>query len=415
MATRLEELPKPEKQLVFVGFNAFTAAEERLIKHYITQHQALIFWDIDAYYLEDRQQEAGLFLRQYRKDPVFGPTFPQVLPDHIRGKAPHIHCYASSLKTMQAQLVGDILADLPEGQKWQETVVILPDEQLLFPVLHALPDQVDKVNVTMGYPVKNAPIYAFLEACVELQGHMREQGGEWVCYHQPLRDLLRSVYLKDAAPEFVDQLLKEMLTQNRVYLPLSRLQAGGPRFERVFQQVEPGELAQHLADFVRFMAEELQGDTFQQAYLFQCYKQLLRLDDTLRQEEIPNLELRFFIRLFRQLFREVKLPFDGEPLGGLQLMGVLESRNLDFKRLIICDLNEASFPPSGGLNSMIPYTLRKAFRLPVQEQNDAIYAYTFYRLLHQAEEIHLIYAQQGDAGKLMERSRYLEQLRVELP
>ncbi|TNF40321.1 MAG: PD-(D/E)XK nuclease family protein, partial [Cytophagales bacterium] len=125
-------------------------------------------------------------------------------------------------------------------------------------------------------------------------------------------------------------------------------------------------------------------------------------------------KMDFVLKLFRQIFRELKLPFEGEPLQGLQIMGVLESRNLDFRRVIICDVNEGSFPPGGGINSMIPFNLRRAFGLPVQEQNDAIYAYTFYRLLHRAEEVHLIYTTAADQGKANEVSRFVQQMQAEL-
>ncbi|WP_296702200.1 PD-(D/E)XK nuclease family protein, partial [Algoriphagus sp.] len=145
-----------------------------------------------------------------------------------------------------------------------------------------------------------------------------------------------------------------------------------------------------------------------------CFKQLTRLREIFAGQEILRINREFFIRLFRQVFREVKLPFEGEPLQGLQIMGVLESRNLDFKRVIICNMNEDSFPPSAGLNSMIPFNIRKAFGLPVQEQNDSIYAYTFYRLLHSAEEVHMIYTTASDQGKAGEKSRYIQQMGVEL-
>ncbi|MCC5937906.1 MAG: PD-(D/E)XK nuclease family protein, partial [Lunatimonas sp.] len=144
------------------------------------------------------------------------------------------------------------------------------------------------------------------------------------------------------------------------------------------------------------------------------YRQLSRLTEVFqaREGKIPGLEL--VLRIFRQLFRQIRIPFEGEPLRGLQVMGVLESRNLDFKRVIICHMNEGNFPPSGALSSMIPYNLRSAFGLPVQEQNDAVYSYTFYRLFHRAEEIHLIYTTSGSEGKPGEKSRYLLQLTEEL-
>jgi CRISPR/Cas system-associated exonuclease Cas4 (RecB family) len=139
-----------------------------------------------------------------------------------------------------------------------------------------------------------------------------------------------------------------------------------------------------------------------------------RLKAVVGKEIKEEVTLDFFIRIFRQIFGEIKLPFKGEPLEGLQVMGVLESRNLDFKRVIICNMNEGSFPPSNAMNSMIPFNLRKAFGMPVQEQNDAIYAYTFYRLLHEAEDVHLLYTTAGAQGQVGEKSRYIHQLQIEM-
>ncbi len=410
----LESLHKPEKHHIFVGFNAFTGTEERLTKHFITEFSAEVFWDIDAYYLEDKNQEAGLFFREYRKDKILGPTFPEIIPEQIASHKAVVKTYATPLKVNQANLVGAILSKLEVGEPLQETVIILPDEQLLFPVLHSLPGTIDQVNVTMGYPVKNAPVYAFLEAVLELQRYIRVEEGKILFYFKPLKDLLSSTYLKQVNHVFIKEILEEIQSKNQVYIPQERLLQGGPLFAMIFQKLTADRLFDYLLQLMVTMAELLEAEPLQRNHLFQCYKQLNRLQAVFsNQEEIP-VNLEFFIRLFRQVFRELKLPFEGEPLQGLQVMGVLESRNLDFRRVIICNMNEDSFPPSGALNSMIPFNIRSAFSLPVQEQNDAIYAYTFYRLLHSAEEVHMIYTTASDQGKAGEKSRFIQQMMVEM-
>lgn len=414
VAENLASIPQPEKTHYFVGFNAFTGAEEALIKHYLTEFDAKIFWDLDAYYLEDKVQEAGLFFREYQKDAVFGPTFPKEIPTQIEDRKAKIKTYATPLKTNQANLVGAILEEIPAGEAWEETVVILPDEQMLFPVLHTLPPQVDKVNVTMGYPVKNAPVYSFLEAVLEMQRDIKQEEGQLSFYHTPVKNLLRSIYLKNVDEVFAEKLIAEMQGLNQIYVPQKKLHAGGPLYRLIFQRLSNDSLFDYLSNLMEALADRLKDEPLQRTYLYQCFKQLTRLREIFDGQDIQSIDREFFIRLFRQIFREVKLPFEGEPLQGLQLMGVLESRNLDFKRVIICTMNEDSFPPSTGLNSMIPFNIRKAFGLPVQEQNDSIYAYTFYRLLHSAEEVHLIYTTASDQGKAGEKSRYLQQMDVEL-
>lgn len=414
VAVSLDQIPQPEKQFVFIGFNAFTLTEERLIKHYITAFGAKIFWDIDSYYLEDKNQEAGLFFREYRNDKVFGPTFPDELPQQIQKNDAKIKVYATPLKSNQANLVGAILENVKGEENWEETVLILPDEQMLFPILHTLPEQIEKVNVTMGYPVKNAPVYAFLEAVLEMQRYVKIEEGKVLFYHQAVKNLLSSTYLKSVNLIFVQKLLAEIQEHNMIHVPQSKLHAGGKFFELIFQALRADQLFPYLTTLMEELAERLDEEPLQRSYLFQCFKQLNRLRDIFEKQEKVTVDREFFIRLFRQVFREVKLPFEGEPLQGLQIMGVLESRNLDFKRVIICNMNEDSFPPSAGMNSMIPFNIRRAFGLPVQEQNDAIYAYTFYRLLHSAEEVHMIYTTASDQGKAGEKSRYIQQMMVEM-
>lgn len=414
VAEGLESLARPEKQFVFIGFNAFTRTEEKLVKHFVSSFGARIFWDVDQYYVEDERQEAGMFFRDYRRDRVLGPTFPSQLPQMISAKKPLVKVYATPLKTNQANVVGAILEQLGPKEKWEETVVILPDEGLLFPLLHALPPQVSKVNVTMGYPVKNSPVYAFLEAVLELQRYIRPVEGVLLCYHRPLKNLLTAPYLQERNPAFVRELMHQIIEQNLIYVPLSELQQGGGFFQQLFQQVDANDLFSYLSQVIQSLAEGMQEDALQRSYLYQSYRQLSRLQEVFEGQGPLDLDRELFIRLFRQVFQEVKLPFEGEPLEGLQVMGVLESRNLDFKRLIICNMNEGSFPPSGGINSMIPFNLRRAFGLPVQEQNDAIYAYTFYRLLHRAEEVHMLYCTNSDQGRAGEKSRYILQMETEM-
>lgn len=412
--SKLAELSKPEKHYVFVGFNAFTLAEEKLVKHFIKNFGAEVFWDVDAYYIEDKRQESGLFFRDYIKDPVLGPTFPEELPKTIESKSADIHTYAIPLKINQANVVGKLLEGVSADESLDETVVILPDEQLLFPLLHVLPDNVDKLNVTMGYPIRNAPVYAFLDAILDLQRYIKVKEGKVTFYHKQVLDLLAFPYLAEANPEFTKELKSTIQTNNLIEISLDQLHVGGGLFQKVFQKVASNDLVSYLGKLMQLLAQQLKEDSIQSSYLFQAYKQLNRIQEVLLDHRLGNLSLEFFLKLFRQLFQEVRLPFEGEPLQGLQVMGVLESRNLDFRRVIICDVNEGSFPPGGGINSMIPHNLRRAFGLPVQEQNDAIYAYTFYRLLHRAEEVHLIYSTASDQGKSGEMSRFLQQMQIEL-
>ena len=415
VATTTDSIVQPEKQVIFIGFNAFTLAEEKIITHYIAAFGAEIFWDVDAYYLEDPLQEAGLFFRDYIKNPVLAKTFPERIPAEIQKKGHQIHTHSIPLKTNQANLVGKLLEQVVPNEPLEETVIVLPDEQLLFPVLHQLPEAITKLNVTMGYPMRNAPIYAFLDAVLDLQRHAKVKEGQVTFYHKPVLDLLAYSYLQAAEGDWAADAAKKIQTENWVDVPRELVSKENTLFGLVFQKVSGDSLLEYLIAIIKHLAKELQEDPTQKSYLFQAFKQLNRVAEIFSATESKGLKVEFLLNLFRKLFRDLKLPFEGEPLQGLQVMGVLESRNLDFRRVIICDVNEGSFPPGGGIQSMIPMNLRKAFRLPVQEQNDAIYAYTFYRLLHRAEEVHLIYTTAGEQGKASEMSRFIQQMRVELP
>jgi CRISPR/Cas system-associated exonuclease Cas4 (RecB family) len=415
VATSTDSIVQPDKQVIFIGFNAFTLAEEKIITHYIAAFGAEIFWDVDAYYLEDPLQEAGLFFRDYIKNPVLAKTFPERIPAEIQKKGHQIHTHSIPLKTNQANLVGKLLEQVGPNEPLEETVIVLPDEQLLFPVLHQLPEVITKLNVTMGYPMRNAPIYAFLDAVLDLQRHAKVKEGQVTFYHKPVLDLLAYSYLQAAEGDWAADAAKKIQTENWVDVPRELVSKENTLFGLVFQKVSGDSLLEYLIAIIKHLAKELQEDPTQKSYLFQAFKQLNRVAEIFSATGSKGLKVEFLLNLFRKLFRDLKLPFEGEPLQGLQVMGVLESRNLDFRRVIICDVNEGSFPPGGGIQSMIPMNLRKAFRLPVQEQNDAIYAYTFYRLLHRAEEVHLIYTTAGEQGKASEMSRFIQQMRVELP
>lgn len=410
---RLEQLAPPGEHYVFIGFNAFSRTEERLVKHFIKQFEADILWDVDSYYIEDPRQEAGLFFREYLKDKILGPTFPSEIENRIADNPAKIHVHAIPLKVNQANWIGKLAEGIGDDEALEETVVILPDEAMLFPVLHALPSNIDKVNVTMGYPVINSTAYAFLESLLELQKFLKQKDERVLFYHKSVQAVLGSPYIRSLNGGFASKELKHIQETNQVFISAEQLEKGGELFKMIFTGVRVKNSFTYLKAIIGELVRQLDLAHLEQNYLYQCSKQLTRLEELFLAMDGPAIGLDFLIRLFKQVFREVRLPFQGEPLEGLQVMGVLESRNLDFKRVIICNMNEGSFPPVTSMNSMIPFNLRRAFGLPVQEQNDAIYAYTFYRLLHGADEVHLVYTTDSDEGKVGEKSRYIQQLELE--
>src|SRR5690606_22511064 len=303
VAERLHDLDRPAAKYVFIGFNAFSAAEEKLIKHFISHFGADIKWDVDAYYTEDPRQEAGLFFRQYRKDRVLGPTYPKVLGKRIGEKNALVKVHAVPLKVTQANLVGKLVEAIGQEEALEETVIILPEEQLLFPVLHVLPPVIDKINVTMGYPVKNAPAYSFLESLLELQRYVMVKDGKVLFYHKAVKGILSSNYFRSWNELFFSEQLQHIEATNQVYVSAESLATGGDLAQLVFEKVEVDGLFAYLKEVIKALADQLDLPELQQSYLYQCFKQLTRLDELFRQEAGLSIGLDFYIRLFKQVFR----------------------------------------------------------------------------------------------------------------
>ncbi|NQZ78873.1 MAG: PD-(D/E)XK nuclease family protein, partial [Ekhidna sp.] len=397
------------KPLVFAGFNALTPAEEQLIKHFVSEFDADILWDIDDYYLSDENQEAGDFLRRYMKDPILGTDFPSPLPKRVT--APKlVEVTGVSLEVGQAKLVGEEIEKLlSSGVKREEIVVVLPQDYMLFPVLNALPEQVDKLNVTMGYPLKDTPLFGLLEAAIELQEHANlspENGLSF--YHKPTVDILSHPYLYKEDKNPLDKLISEIKKKNQIRVFQKEIQKIGSTVLNVtFKQVgEKDSLCKYLQEIVEVLGEQVvERFGLEREYLYHFQQLLARLDEILALQTAA-VDIKTFKSLFRKATRSVKIPFTGEPVEGLQVMGVLETRNLDFKHILMLNMNEDIFPASQKVGSFIPFRIRKAFELPTFETQDSIYAYLFYRLFQHSDQLSFYYNMYADFGMSGELSRF---------
>ncbi len=396
--------------LWFAGFNALTLAEEKIIKHLLESHDTRIFWDIDDYYVHDRRQEAGRFIRSFRKDPHLKKTIPEVLPKNIGKGDQDVRIIGVPQYVGQAKLCSGLLQDtleeFPELDQ-RRIAVVLADETLLLPVLHSLPEAVDTINITMGFPLIYAPLSGLIELFTELHLLSRDLDGK-IKFHY------RQIQAIENHPMMADHLPANRPWQNdreqRLYWDISSL-AISPLYELIFRSTN-GDFVSYLISIL----EELSvitggGDMIAASHIHYFLKHLNRYKDMMDQE----IGVDTFRRLFRQLVRMDKIPFTGEPLEGLQIMGVLETRNLDFDHIFVLGMNEESFPAGKNKHSYIPYNLRKAYDLPHFDQQDAIYAYLFYRLLHNAGRATFIYNTEGDDLGGEEMSRFLKQLIYEQP
>ncbi len=407
---------KVHGQIIFAGFNALTRAEEKLIKHFVEHHKAQVYWDYDRYYFDDPKQEAGQFLREYARDNVLSNSFPKQAPDFF-SQPKNLKSIGVSLEIGQTKAAGELL------QKWaaspdfapEKTVVVLPHEHMLFPVLNAIPENIRDLNVTMGYPLKDAPLYTLLDSILHLQESIQLDRDHFVMfYHKPVMEILSHPYLFQSFPKEVDALMEEVRKRNKVRIHKEELITNIPLIDYIFQRIEnPGELTDYLIGVIRFLFEsstEVLG--LEKEFLYQFHQSLERLKEILALQDTP-IGHKTFVKLFKQVCRRQKIPFTGEPLRGLQIMGVLETRNLDFENVIILSTNEGSFPAESKKGSFIPFNIRRGFGLPTHLHQDAIYSYLFYRLIQRAKNVYFYYNSFADFGLSGEISRFVSQLELE--
>ena len=416
--------------LVFAGFNALTAAEEKLISYCVEFQGAKVYWDIDAYYVNNEWQEAGKFFREYQRKAVLGKTFPPDTPAHFQEKisfGKEVHLYGAAQPIAQAKLMAQVLQDgLKAGMNPEETIVVLADEKMLMPVLHGISGSVEKLNVTMGFPLVNTPMFNFIELLIDLQINRKADHFN----HRQVLAILGHPYVVAANAVSSNEKRKEILNHNWVHIPKGYLGTEVALHRKIFVEViSSGDgvslpLLNYLQEIVREVGSLSNIGDFDKEYAVHFLKFFNLLESVLGEfsneknsgQHVSSVDvqsMKSFLRLFRQLVRMQKIPFTGEPLKGLQVMGVLETRNLDFKNVFILSLNEGAFPSTGGKGSYIPHNIRKAYKLPTLAHQDAMYSYLFYRTLQRAENISLFYNSETDVLGQGEMSRYLQQLLFE--
>lgn len=403
VAEKADELNAKAGTVWFAGFNALTRAEEKILSHFVEQHQAKIFWDVDAYYLNNKNQEAGEFFRHYQLHPVLGNTFQKDIPSNF-SKKKSVRVIGAAQPVGQAKIMTQMLAqELAHGARPEETLVVLPDEALMLPVLHGIAGSVDKMNVTMGFSLSSTPVCNLIELLVELQMYRKADHYN----HRQVLAILSHPYVVAVNPKSSQEKQKLIVDENRILVSGSLLRSDHELYQLIFQEADEQNILSYLRDVVQLMGRQNSVDELDKEYAYYFIQLFNRMEDLLG---VGYSNLRAFLRLLRQLVRTQKIPFTGEPLKGLQVMGVLETRNLDFKNVFILSLNEGVFPSGQGKGSYIPHNIRKAYNLPTHEHQDAIYAYLFYRVLQRAENIFLIYNSETDVLGQGEMSRYLQQL-----
>lgn len=413
----------PYEKYVFVGFNVLNKVEHTLFTQLKDAGKAAFYWDYDEFYMKENRQavthEAGEFIRRNLRDfpsPLSGELFKNL------SKPKEVHYIASSTENAQARYLPQwIRNNLTTPEK--ETAVVLCNEALLQPVLHSLPAEVKHVNITMGFPLSQTPVYSFLIALLELHTHgFNFKSGRYT--FQSVVTLLKHPYTRQLTGQA--ELLEKELTRNNRFYPLPGELGKDEFLTRLFTPLSGNlNLCIRLSETLQQVAGIYQANTsgtedtdaFNQLYresLFKAYTTINRFRTLIEEDEL-TVQSETFRRLLVKVLSATNIPFHGEPAIGMQVMGVLETRNLDFRHLVLLSVNEGQLPKSGGDSSFIPYNLRKAFGMTTIEHKIAVYAYYFYRLLQRAERITLMYNTSSDGLNRGEWSRFMLQFLIEWP
>jgi len=400
------------KKIIFAGFNALSRSEEALIRKLVEVGLAEVYWDMDGYFVDDPKQEAGHFLREHAllKDRSHAKWMGTALLDEPK----HVEIIGVSGRVAQAKVLGYYLEN--DAVPPDETAVVLPDESLLFPVLHAVPELPGKINVTMGYPLKNTALYTLITAWMEMQINSHSAAQPRYAFRDVQRVLMHPYVLRLGEGE-IRSFIAAAQTANQVFIKMEDLRGLSPCIAPCFAPVGTASACiDRLKEILRTLVNAMKDDeamTPEVEMIYQFYTRLERLSDVLLLHEIA-LELKTFWHLFRDILETATVPFLGEPLQGLQVMGLLETRALDFKNVYLLSANEGTLPSGQSQNSFIPNEVRRDLGMITHEHEDAIFAYYFYRLLAGAQHIHIFYNTVNDAFGKGERSRFIDQLLFEL-
>lgn len=405
----------PYNKYIFVGFNVLNKVEHTLFKKLNEAGKAMFYWDYDTFYLNKTPHEAGEFIRRNLRD------FPSELPasffDNLN-QPKEVTFIESPTENGQVRYLPQWIRENLTSQE-KETAVVLCNEALLQPVLHALPDNVKHINITMGFPLSQTPAYSFVNALMELHTSGYNPNNGRYLFAEVI-SVLKHPYTRQLSPEA--EKLEQTLTRDNRFYPLPSELKQDNVLELLFTPRRNNlDLCSMLSEALKEVAVIYQqqaashSDAFDQLYresLFKTYTLVNRFHTLIESKEL-NVQAGTFQRLLTRVMSSSSIPFHGEPAIGMQVMGVLETRNLDFRHLIMLSVNEGQLPKAGGDSSFIPYNLRKAFGMTTIDHKIAVYAYYFYRLMQRVEKVTLVYNTATDGINRGELSRFMLQFLIE--
>ncbi|GAA4273346.1 PD-(D/E)XK nuclease family protein [Aquimarina gracilis] len=403
------------RQHILVGFNALNNAEQRIFQTLLKEGMAEAYWDSDQFFLENPYHEASLFLRNYKNQWDYYKQNPFKWINNNFSLQKDIKLVGVPKNVGQAKSIGKILAGISESEM-EKTALVLADENLLQPTLTSLPNTIKSVNITMGLPLKEVPISGFFEQLFNLHENNTSKG----FYFKSVLEILSNFVSYRLMGITSRHLITTISKENLVYITQDKLQelVGDDKKEIVRLLFDPWEnvttTLNNCREIIQLLKRNIgkEGSAMELEYVYHFHVVFNKLT-TLHSNYQYLTSIRALHTLYKDMLTTESLDFSGEPFAGLQLMGMLESRCLDFETVIISSVNEGVLPAGKSTNSFIPYDLKRAYNLPTYKEKDAIYTYHFYRLIQRAKKVYLMYNTEDEGVGGGEKSRFLLQLDID--
>lgn len=415
------------EHFVFAGFNALNKAEEFIIQYLLEEQKAEIFWDIDAVFLNDEFHDAGYFLRRIKNTwkHFQKASFDWVFDEFSKQK--NIEVIATPKSIGQAKIAGKIIETISHtSPNLEKTAIVLSEEKLLIPILNALPNEVQNLNITMGYSSINNPAQILIHKLFKLHVNaQRRNVKQSVYYYKELIEIINNPLIEPLIQGFdIVQSIKKsnltFITSNRLHDLFEKI--NGTHTTEIYNLLFVNwnapihEILDKIQNILLLIKQSLSNDSEQnkvtKTFVYSVYKVMIQIANYYEKyNRIESLEGLFTI--YKQVVDQAEVSFEGEPLIGLQIMGILESRVLDFDNVIITSLNEGKLPAGKSTNSFIPYDVKIEKGLPTYKERDGIFTYHFYRLLQRAKNVYLVYNNYSEGIDAGEKSRFLTQLDIE--
>ena len=379
---------------IFVGFNVLNKAEKTIFRHLRLSGKAKFYWDTDNYYISDSTQEAGLFMRDYLVD--YPNELYQTPPDNILLNPKKVEYIGCPLEVSQSKAVHDILLEFKQQSDYQEskTAVVLGDEHLLFPVLSCIPQEIEKINVTMGFPFKETPVFSFLNNCLQLK--INERSTDY--YFKDVLAVLNHPFVCKL-PDFHSKLITKKINEERkIRVTKEFLGSFSHVLNLIFnsQTSSPAELLENYLEIlseIYFIKNPEVEETpkIENEFIYKAYTSIKELYNNVLRLPLECLDTRLIVSILKQQLSQIKIPFESKDDDGIQIIGMMETRNIDFDHVILVGMNEGVFPKRSENSSFITESMRVAFDMPILKYKDAVFGYFFYRLFQRAKNVKVLY------------------------